>query len=53
MYGHPIIVNIIAVFLTIPALSKHLALTAKYELLEMKEDVVHSVTIKKALIKSI
>ena len=53
MYGHPILVNIAAVTLTIPSFFKHLATSAKDEVVELKKDIDHAVVIKKGLIKEI
>lgn len=52
MYGHPIIVNITAVILTIPTFFKALAKLAKDEAVELKEDVGHAVRFKKSYIRS-
>lgn len=53
MYGHPILVNIAAVTLTVPSFFKHIASSAKAEVVELKEDIAHAVVTKKALIKQI
>lgn len=53
MYGHPILVNIAAVTLTLPTFFKHLAIAAKDEVVELKADIAHEVNEKKVLIKHI
>lgn len=52
MYGHPIIVNIVAVVMTLPTFFKCIAISAKDEVVELKNDIQFEVAAKKSLLKS-